>query len=535
MKSIPRRKFLQQSALSAAGLAMLSPSVKGLASKTHFTPALVIGSGFGGAVAALRLAQAGVHTLVLERGRRWPITPEGNTFATFEKPDGRAAWLSPFSPVALIEQQFDIPPTPIDVFAGILEGIQADGINLMAGAGVGGGSLVYNAITVQPRREVFERVFPRVINFDEMDSVYYPRVKSIIKPAPIPQDILSTSIFQSTRVNFEQARRAGFSTRLVDLAIDWDVVREEINGTRAPSAIAGQSWYGLNSGAKKSLDRNYLEMAEKTGRAEILPLHIVTRIQEFRRLGLYIVSANQIDEHGATLTQQSFACRYLFLAAGSIGTSKLLTQSKATGDLPYLSDQVGHNWAANGDFVVVRAGGPPTNPGTGGTAGHFIMEDLENPHGPVGLVEVVTPRHLALSPSISSYIGMGLPPAVGEFNYDPATGNTNLRWPPITDPRLSDFLAGSQRMLNVLNEKNADGEFRPQTLLYAPTLAAHPLGGATLGTVCDQYGRVRGHRGLYVVDGAFIPGSTGIVNPSLTIAALAERSLERILEKDILK
>ncbi len=90
-------------------------------------------------------------------------------------------------------------------------------------------------------------------------------------------------------------------------------------------------------------------------------------------------------------------------------------------------------------------------------------------------------------------------------------------------------------MLNVLNEKNADGEFRPQTLLYAPTLAAHPLGGATLGTVCDQYGRVRRRRGLYVVDGAFIPGSTGIVNPSLTIAALAERSLERILEKDILK
>jgi cholesterol oxidase len=116
---------------------------------------------------------------------------------------------------------------------------------------------------------------------------------------------------------------------------------------------------------------------------------------------------------------------------------------------------------------------------------------------------------------------MGLPPAVGEFNYDPATGNTNLKWPPLTDPRLSDFFTGSQRMLNVLNEKNTDGDFRPQTLLYAPTLTGHPLGGATLGAVCDQYGRVRRHHGLYVVDGAFIPGSTGIVNPSLTIAAMA--------------
>src|SRR5262249_50874208 len=273
-----RRKFLQQSALSAAGLATISLGAKGLASKTHFTPALVIGSGFGGAVASLRLAQAGVHTLVLERGRRWPITPEGNTFATFEKPDGRAAWLSPFSPIVLIEQQFGIPPTPIDVFAGVFEGIQADGINVVVGAGVGGGSLVYNAITVQPRREVFERVFPRVIDYDEMNSVYYPRVKSIIKPAPIPQDILSTSFFQSTRVNFEQARRAGFSTRLVDLAIDWDVVREEINGTRAPSAIAGQSWYGLNSGAKKSPDRDYPDMAAESGRLENFPPPILSKI-----------------------------------------------------------------------------------------------------------------------------------------------------------------------------------------------------------------------------------------------------------------
>src|SRR5262245_62068702 len=170
-----------------------------------------------------------------------------------------------------------------------------------------------------------------------------------------------------------------------------------------------------------------------------------------------------------------------------------------------------------------------TNPGTGGPAGHFIMEDLDNPHGPVGLIELVTPRHLALIPSISSYVGMGLVPPVGEFTYDPATGKTNLRWPPLSDSRLSDFLAASQRMLSVLNERNTGGIFQPQTLLYAPTLAAHPLGGATLGTVSDQYGRVKQHRGLYIVDGAFIPGSTGIVNPSLTIAALAERSLEQIL------
>src|SRR4029453_3935813 len=141
-----RREFLRAIVAGSAGLGILGRRARGRAHTTDFVPALVIGSGFGGAVAALRLAEAGVHTIVLERGRRWPISPSGDTFATFEKPDGRAAWLSPFTAVALVGAQLGVPPPPVDVFAGILEGIQADGIAVAAGAGVGGGSLVYNAI-----------------------------------------------------------------------------------------------------------------------------------------------------------------------------------------------------------------------------------------------------------------------------------------------------------------------------------------------------------------------------------------------------
>ena len=70
---------------------MSGPGQRRWSVDTEFVSALVIGSGFGGAVAALRLARAGIQTLVLKRGRRWPITPAGDTFATFEKQDGRAA------------------------------------------------------------------------------------------------------------------------------------------------------------------------------------------------------------------------------------------------------------------------------------------------------------------------------------------------------------------------------------------------------------------------------------------------------------
>jgi len=61
----------------------------------------------------------------------------------------------------------------------------------------------------------------------------------------------------------------------------------------------------------------------------------------------------------------------------------------------------------------------------------------------------------------------------------------------------------------------------------------HPLGGATLGTACDNHGRVHGYPGLYVTDAALIPGSTGACNPSWTIAALVERCLDRIVADDV--
>ncbi len=188
---VSRRSFLCTGALAAGGI-LADP--KWASSKpADFVPAIVIGTGFGGAVAALRLGQAGIDTVVLERGRRWPIRSDGNTFATFEQPDGRAYWLRDRTPEALL----GLPQLekPIDRYTGLFDVVEGNGIAIGAGAGVGGGSLVFNSIIVKPRRALFERVFPAAIDFDEMEQVFYPRVSSIIRSSRIPEDILATDYY----------------------------------------------------------------------------------------------------------------------------------------------------------------------------------------------------------------------------------------------------------------------------------------------------------------------------------------------------
>jgi cholesterol oxidase len=157
------------------------------------------------------------------------------------------------------------------------------------------------------------------------------------------------------------------------------------------------------------------------------------------------------------------------------------------------------------------------------------------------MVEIVVPRSVATPGSpfyiaanggvaSSLYVGLGVAPPVGYFTYDPATDTSTLNWPADTDPRLTSWAQGAHSLDNTLDSANP-GSF---TAFFGDNLTAHPVGGANAGVVCDLHGRVKGYPGLYVVDGAFVPGgSVGGVNPSFTIAALAERSMEHIVRHDL--
>lgn len=522
-KMLKRRQFLQGAAGASVAASIGLSNLKAHAgrprpprrrSEYEHVEAVVIGSGFGGGVASLRLGQAEIETVVLERGRRWTITDEGNTFSPYDQPDGRAAFLSPTT------FAFN-PGLPIDVFTGLHVGRAStdNNVSALSAAGVGGTSLIYGGITYQPSRRLFYKIFPTSINYSELDEVYFPRARSVLGATPIPDDILQTPFYLATRLFKEQAENAGFTTRKIDIAFDWDIVRAEIRGEKVPSIISGQYYYGAESGAKNSVDRNYIKMAEETGYVEIRPLHVVTTIKELKN-GRYRIDYNQINEQGEILSQRSLICRYLFLAAGSLGTTDLLLKAKAEGTLSRLRNSVGRFWGTNGDSITPMINSQQTNP-TLGTPGVIALEDLKNPISPVVMEVLPFPGP---PQGVISVLGQGLTRPEGRLRYNSTSQTGDIIWP--ADSNKNQRIArGLQRTFDQLNQANGTSLATPPSF----GLTAHPLGGAIIGRVCNDYGEVHGYRNMLVVDGAMIPGSTACVNPSLTIAALAERSLDHFL------
>ncbi|WP_308259266.1 GMC oxidoreductase [Pseudonocardia sp. H11422] len=546
-----RRTFLGAATVTiglgvTGGRAFVAPAVS---EQRH--RAVVIGSGLGGAIAAFRLARAGVQTCVLERGRRWPITPAGDTFPPFLRPDRRSSYLTP-SPVFPMQ-----PPAVYRPYTGLFEKVAGDGMSVLCGAGVGGSTLVYAGAWIRPSEAVFTASMPAGIDYTELDRVHYPRAAARVGIAPIPDDVLAHPNYAGTRLFLDQARRAGLPAERVANALDWDVVRAELAGRAVGSVTRGEYFSGVNSGARNSVDRNYLARAEKSGHVSVAPLHRVTGIGA-DPAGRYRVDVERIDENGTVLERILITADAVFLGAGSTGTSQLLVRARETGMLPELNDQVGRNWGNNGDRIYLRALVPQPAGGPQGGPMAVAIRRADDPADPVTVA--FGPAPLPFEAHLMSLPGFGACRPAGEFRYDAGTDTVRLRWPGDGDAAaqrsVRDGLlrlvrtdgtglpAGVTRALAGLTAGLPGGLRGPATLAAeAPSglldlgnldpVTWHPLGGATLGTACDLFGRVHGHRGLYVTDGALIPGSTGACNPSWTIAAMAERCLDDVVARDV--
>jgi cholesterol oxidase len=323
----------------------------------------------------------------------------------------------------------------------------------------------------------------------------------------------------------QQALKAGFTTTRPDSIFSWDVVRNELKGLYRPSATVGESNLGNSNGAKFDLNQNYLKQAQATGNAKIYPGHEVSRITFDG--AHYLLETIKYAPDGTITDRYVLACDYLFLAAGSMGSSQLMVAARGRGDLPNLNEHVGEGWGTNGDTRVVRSFSPIKSLTQGSPCASMLHQRSSLP---TTLESWYTPG-IPLDIGIIGSLGMGFDQSNrGRFVYNPGTGKVTLNW---AAKGNNDVVAMARQINNRIAQ--ASGVVPGVPLFTADvdaSFTAHPLGGLVLGQATDTYGRLQGYKRLYAIDGSIIPGTTGAVNPSLTIAALAERNIEKIIATD---
>ncbi|WP_436535358.1 GMC oxidoreductase [Actinoplanes sp. HUAS TT8] len=527
-----RRTLLRAAALGAPAAVLLAKaSAAGAALTTgDHVPALVIGSGYGGAVTALRLTRAGIATAVVEMGLAWN-TPgsDGKVFCDMLNPDRRSYWLrtttdQPLGYFLGIGVNKTIPR-----YTGVLDSEKFAGIRVYQGRGVGGGSLVNGGMAVVPRRDYFAEILPTV-DVASMYDTYFPRANAALGVNAIdPAWFETADCYRFARVSRDQANASGYATTFLNNVYDFGYMKQEQAGTVTRSALASEVIYGNNYG-KRSLDKTYLAAAAATGRLSITTGHVVTAVAP-HSAGGYAVTVDQIDTAGVTVAVKTVRADRVFFAAGSVGTSKLLVAMKAQGTLPSLPDAVGQGWGNNGNVMVARAQHVWTT--TGALESGMPAMGIDNWADPAGPVFAeIAPFPAGTELWISLYLAITKNPNRARFTWNTSTGTVDLSW---QTAQNQPAIAAAERVFDTINKAQVTvyrSDLFGVNKVWGDDFTYHPLGGCVLGQATDNYGRLPGYPGLYVMDGSLIPGSIG-VNPFVTITALAERNIEKIIATDL--
>ncbi|WP_260610017.1 GMC oxidoreductase [Streptomyces sp. WAC06614] len=523
-----------------------------------------MGSGFGGSVAALRLTEKGYRVGVLEAGRR-------------------------FTRADLPRNSWDLRNylwAPALGLYGIQRIHLLGNVMVLAGAGVGGGSLNYaNTLYVPPPAFFQDRQWAGITDWREELAPYYDQAKRMLgvrlNPTMTPSDVHLKAAAEKMGVgdSFHMAPVGVFfgdgdDAEGASPARPGEEVADPYFGGAGPARKActecGECMTGCRHGAKNTLTENYLHLAERAG-AVIHPMTTVTALAEHPEGG-YRVRTVPTD-HRRTGRAKVLRARYVVVAAGTYGTQTLLHTMKDRGELPRISARLGDLTRTNSEGIVGAQTDDRRYRKRHGTAADFtrgvaitssVHPNADTHIEPVrygkgsnamGLMTVLqvpyhkhrvaawcarTVRHpLQLLRSLSNrrwsertIIGLvmqSLDNSLTTYRRPGGIGKGLLTARQGHGaPNPTQIAEATQAATLLAEEINGFPGSNVGELMGTP-LTAHFLGGCPIGAseeegVVDPYHRLYGHPGISVVDGSAVSANLG-VNPSLTITAQAERAM----------
>ncbi|MCB9744333.1 MAG: GMC family oxidoreductase [Alphaproteobacteria bacterium] len=518
---------------------------------------IIIGSGFGGSVSALRLVEKGYSVLVLEKGRRLEPTDLPETNWQLD----RWMWLPQLNWRGLFKMTF------------------LRHVTVLSGVGVGGGSLVYANTLPIPKRPFFTAPsWGQLADWEAELAPFYPLVRRMLGAARVPFITPPDKLLQEIAADIGRPEAFHPTWNAVHFGTPGETVEDPYFDGEGPPRTGclrcGGCMLGCQHGAKNSLDKNYLWLAERRG-LEILADTQVSALRP-REGGGYTVEA-QTHRGWRRQEARSWTADRVVVAGGVLGTVDLLTRMKADPKgLPGLSPRLGEHVRTNSEVLMAVLSERRDIDWSKGVAIGSILELDEDSHlEPVRYSEGSNFFKVMLSPHSPGdtfpqrmahglgfmlrhplrFLKAAANPDMNRYGQillymRSAEGTLTLRQGrgPFTafTRGLVTRLSGGEAPRASLPEATELGErfaekaegtivsMISESALGIPT-TAHILGGCCMGASAEEGvigpdHQVHGYPGLYVIDGSAISANPG-VNPSLTIAALAERAMRLVPTK----
>jgi len=523
---------------------------------------VIVGSGFGGSVSALRLTEKGYRVLVLEKGRRF----DKKDFPTSNWDVKRWLWQPELGLRGIFQMSF-FPH-----------------VTILHGVGVGGGSLVYANTLPMPKDDFFEKgSWAGLAEWKKELARHYATAKTMLGAAPNP------SLTRGDKVLKEIAEEIGRGDHWAptDVAVYFgkpDVeVPDPYFGGEGPSGVGGNfcgaGVTGCRVGAKNTLDRNYLYLAERRGAQVLAETEVrYVRPRDGAADGSRGYGIEAVTESDGEARTRTFTADQVIFAGGVLGTVPLLLRLKEDDTcLPALSTRVGDMVRTNNEALIGVVSPNSEDDFSKGVAITSILHTDEVSHlEPVryaegsGFFRVLSLPHapgnnvlVRLGGTVRGFLRQPLMwlriATVRDFGKQSQVllymrtleGSLRLRlgrnvYTGFRRGMVTELEPGTAAPTAFMKEATELAErfakkvggvamtILTETIAGTPT-TAHILGGACIGRdaasgVIDTQHRVFGYQGLYVIDGSAVSANPG-VNPSLTITALAERAMSFVSPK----